>query len=142
MNYKILVDGEWVLGTPADGEWCKAEVATNTWQEQRYFEPEDKITITVDLSAEQAALGEAVSYTVTFSEPITIPTIVPISVSDRNGKHITNIGCAVANGTATGSFTMPHAGDFTVTNEAINYHRKLITQKLELVEQPWLRVYQ
>ena len=40
MNTRILKDGEWVYGTPVNGEWYQLEVATGAWQESRYFEPE------------------------------------------------------------------------------------------------------
>lgn len=102
----------------------------------------EPIMVTVDLSEEQCKLGTSIDYTITFSQPITVPFVVPISVSDRNGNHITNIGCTVTNGIATGSFTMAVAGDFTVTDEAINYHHTVLAAPLKLVEQPWLRVYQ
>ena len=133
VNEEDLVSGD-IYRTPSG----------NGWIEQPYSVVEEvkPITVTVALSETQCALGTLVNYNITFSEAITVPFIVPISVSDRNGSHITNIGCTVTSGVATGSFTMDRAGDFTVTNEAINYHHTVIEAPLELTEQPWLRVYQ
>lgn len=39
MNTKILVDGEWVLGEPIEGEYYKKEVYPNVWQKERYIKP-------------------------------------------------------------------------------------------------------
>ena len=102
----------------------------------------DFIGIQFNLSKTQCGVGESVDFEVQFSRPITVPQVVPISVSDRNGNHVTNIGISIVDGRAVGRFTPPHAGDFTVTNEAINYHRVLIDAELQLISQPWLRVYQ
>ena len=145
---KIKVDGIWVYGIPAIDEWYKQEVATGVWQEQRNvekaIEPEElpPILITVDLSTYSCKIGEAIGYTITFSEAVTVPFIVPISVTDRNGNHVTNIGCTVTDGVATGEFTLEEAGDFTVTDEAINYHHTVITAPLKMTSEFWLRVYQ
>jgi len=100
------------------------------------------IKVVVLLSHQQCEIGTVVSYTITFSEPITIVSVVPISISDRNGDHVTNIGCTIVDGEASGTFMMDRAGDFTVTNEDINFHKSTITTELELTNQPWLRVYQ
>lgn len=152
-----LVNGNWVETTqeelvngdvyriPIGGKVINDVLTGNGWEQKTYQTPSaepDPIMVTVALSETQCALGEPITYTITFSEAITVPFIVPISVSDRNGNHITNIGCTVTDGAASGSFTMAQAGDFTVTNEAINYHHNAITESLKLVEQPWLRVYQ
>lgn len=126
---------------PVNGEWARYPNGVK----KEYYEQADTkepILVTVVLSKNQCLLGESVDYTITFDQPITVPYIVPISVSDRNNKHITNIGCTVQNGVATGSFIMGSAGDFTVTNEAINFHNTVIEAPLQLTEQPWLRVYQ
>lgn len=121
----------------------KTVLQTETHTVKEYqCEAVEPIIVNVDLSESQCKLGTSVDYTITFSQPITVPFVVPISVSDRNGNHITNIGCNVVDGVAIGSFTMAVAGDFTVTDEAINYHHTVITAPLELAEQPWLRVYQ
>lgn len=150
MRQQIKIDDVWVEGAPEINEWCRQQVGVfpngdPIWQEQRHTEQAIEvgpIIVTVDLSEAQCKLGAAVNYTITFSQPITVPLVVPISVSDRNGKHITNIGCDVTNGLAEGSFIMAVAGDFTVTDEAINFHHTVIAAPLKLTEQPWLRVYQ
>lgn len=146
MITKIYVNGEWVEGEPTqDGQ--KYRVYLNETPESGYSELTYKvdalepIMVTVSLDKSQCEIGTAVNYDISFSEPITVPFIVPISVSDRNGNHIRNIGCSVTDGVATGSFTMNESGDFTVTDEAINYHHTVIERPLKLVEQPWLRVY-
>lgn len=129
---------------PLDREWCAVIDGTRVTKKQYvpHSTPVDPIMVAVSLSEAQCSLGTEVGYTITFSQPITVPFVVPISVSDRNGNHITNIGCNVVDGVANGSFTMAVAGDFTVTDEAINYHHTVITAPLKLAEQPWLRVYQ
>ncbi len=143
-----LVNGEWVDCTQEDlidGDTYRISVGGGGWEQKTYQTPPEEVTpimVTVTLSETRCLLGTEIMYNITFSEAITVPFIVPISVSDRNGNHITNIGCTVTDGAATGSFTMDKAGDFTVTNEAINYHHTVIERPLELTEQPWLRVYQ
>lgn len=104
--------------------------------------PKPILGVSVTLSKYSCPVGTEVSYTVEFDQPITVPDIVPISITDRNGNHITNIGCTVTNGLSEGAFTMQSAGDFTVTNESINFHDTLIEARLMLKKQPWLRVYQ
>lgn len=139
-----LVDGD-TYRKPVGGQIIDGVLTGNGWEQKTYqTTPEEiaPIMLTVVLSKNQCLLGESIDYTINFSEPITVLFIVPISVTDRNGNHITNIGCTVTDGVATGSFTTAKAGDFTVTNEAINYHHTVIEAKLELTEQPWLRVYQ
>lgn len=148
-----LIDSEWVDCTepelnegdvyrvPVGGDISKG---TNGWHQRTFVteKQEESILLTVSLSEVSCLIGSAVDYEITFSESISVPYIVPISVSDRNGNHVTNIGCSVKDGKATGSFKLDSAGDFTVTNEAINFHNSLITKKLKLTSQPWLRVYQ
>lgn len=104
--------------------------------------PTSTIGVTVVLSKTQCKLGESVAYAISFDQPITVPFVVPISIIDRNGDHVTNIGCTVTDGSASGSLIMPRAGDFTVTDEAINFHHETIKTPLKLTKQPWLRVYQ
>ena len=100
------------------------------------------ITLTVTLDKYQCKIGEEVNYTIEFSKPLTVADIVPISVTDRQGNHITNIGCTIKDGKASGSFSMLVAGDFTVTNESINFHKISIDSQLEIANEFWLRVYQ
>ncbi|MCP4060773.1 MAG: hypothetical protein GY820_35105 [Gammaproteobacteria bacterium] len=100
------------------------------------------IDITVTLSDDSCLIGAPIEYLIEFSENVTVPGIVPISITDRNGNHVTNIGCSIKDGKASGTFTMGKAGDFTVTDEAINYHKAAIIADLRLTSQPWLRVYQ
>ena len=142
-----LINGNWEETTQEElvgGDVYRIPVGQGGWEQKIYITPVEEtiITLTVALSETQCTLGTPINYTVTFSENITVPFVVPISVSDRNGNHITNIGCTVTDGVATGTFTMDRAGDFTITNEAINYHHTVIEATLELDEQPWLRVYQ
>jgi len=135
-----LVDLDWVLVR----ETINGKIKEKRKQHHKVISLDviEPILVTVELSESQCKLGAEVHYTITFDQPITVPFIVPISVSDRNGNHITNIGCTVTDGVATGSFTMAVAGDFTVTDEAINYHHTVITAPLKLAKKPWLRVYQ
>ena len=129
----ILVESEYVeLGYIYDG-------GTGKFSEPVKPEP---ITLTVTLDKYQCKIGGTVNYTIDFSENITIPDVVPISVTDRQGKHITNIGCKITDGKATGSFSMSVAGDFTVTNESINFHKISIDTELKIANEFWLRVYQ
>ena len=100
------------------------------------------ITLTVTLDKYQCKIGEEVNYTIEFSKPLTVDYIVPISVTDRQGNHITNIGCTIKDGKASGSFSMLVAGDFTVTNESINFHKIAIDTELKIANEFWLRVYQ
>jgi hypothetical protein len=144
MIIEVFEGDSWIKREPSQGEKYRVIVngqieLVSFWNESLKESP---IMVTVSLSKERCTVGELVDYTIDFSEPITVQDVVPISVSDRNGNHVTNIGCTVIDGSASGSFIMEKAGDFTVTNEAINYHRKQINAVLELTEQPWLRVYQ
>lgn len=148
---KILhIDGHWLTEAAEIGETIlvtngeKAKGGDYAGHTEVYTEKAEEAPIEVDLtlSTEQCAVGETVTYDITFSENITVPVKVPISVFDRNGQHVTNIGCDVTDGKSSGSFVMQSAGDFTVTDEAINYHRKVIDKELKLKVQPWLRVYQ
>ena len=141
---KDLLDGD-TYRKPVGGKMVDGVLVGNGWEQKVYLAPEPEIaeiTLTVILSAYQCKLGDPIDYDITFSEDITVPFIVPISVSDRNGNHVTNIGCTVTNGKSVGTFIMPSTGDFTVTNEAINYHHTVIEAPLKLTSQPWLRVYQ
>ncbi len=49
MKTRILKDGVWVDGTPADGEWYQLEVAAGVWQESRYSEPDPEVVL-IDIS--------------------------------------------------------------------------------------------
>ena len=147
---QVYRQGEWVDAVESDlqdGEKIRilyGGVLSAHYVESIYKtpeEPEQIISVTVTLDKSSCLIGDTVAYTVTFSEPITINDVVPISVIDRNGVHVSNIGCNVNNGVATGTFNTNKAGDYTVTNEAINFHKNLIAANLVLTEQPWLRVY-
>ena len=150
MRTQIKNNDVWVNGKPKLNEWFRKQVGTLSdgnaiWQEQRNIKAvptNPAITLTVTLDKYQCSVGDTVNYTIDFSESITAPSIVPISVTDRQGKHITNIGCTITDGKATGSFSMPVAGDFTVTNESINFHKISIGTELEIANDFWLRVYQ
>lgn len=111
------------------------------------------VNVTLDKNSAKLVNGVVtVNYTIEFSEPIVSPVNVdvPISVTDRNGLHVDNIGLSVTANTPTteftGSFSIEKRGDFTVTDEAINFHEStnmnIIARKLKLVKQPWLRIYQ
>lgn len=133
--YRVAVGGKLVNG----------KLVNNGWEQKQHYTPEpaiEPVEITVELSAYQCKLGATIDYTITFSQSITVDGVVPISISDRNGNHVMNIGCIVNKGKSSGSFTMSNTGDFTVTNKAINFHKKSIMSELVLTEQPWLRVYQ
>ncbi len=141
-------DGDrWSKGEPVDGEWV-AYIGADGGRIETYFNRElspsrePTAYITVTLSDTSCLVGTPIEYLIEFSEDITVPGIVPISITDRDGNHVTNIGCSIENGKASGSFTMGKAGDFTVTDKAINYHKTAIIADLKLISQPWLRVYQ
>lgn len=143
-----LIEEIWVDCTQEDlivGDTYRISLNGLGWQIRKYTaeaEAPDPIMVTVSLDKTNCAVGDTVNYDITFSESITVPYIVPISVSDRNGNHVTNIGCTVTDGSATGLFAIERAGDFTVTDEAINFHHTVIEAPLKLTNQPWLRVYQ
>ena len=134
---------------PKAGEWSRVTDSENT-KFVKYCQHVDRtpkktvepITLTVTLDKYQCKIGEEVNYTIEFSKPLSVDDIVPISVTDRQGKHITNIGCTITDGKASGLFSMPVAGDFTVTNESINFHKISIDSQLEIANEFWLRVYQ
>lgn len=48
MSTRILKNGEWIDGTPTDGEWYQLEVVEGVWQEARYNEPEPE-TLLIDI---------------------------------------------------------------------------------------------
>ena len=119
------------------------------------IEVKEPILVTVFLdrnSAKLVAGGVLINYTITFGEPIEslIDMDIPISITDRNGDHVDNIGLSIIANTPKeefkGSFVIDKRGDFTVTDEAINFHEStgmnLIPKPLKLTNQPWLRVYQ
>jgi len=148
LTIEVIEDGRPVNPSrePVSGDWIRVTNGKSR-REYEYQEPtpaveEDAIILTVTLGKDIAQVGEPVNYTIEFSEPITVPGIVPISVSDRNGMHVTNIGTEIRAGVASGTFIMDRAGDFTVTEEAINFHKGRIPRKLKLGNLVWLRVYQ
>lgn len=111
------------------------------------------VTVTLDKTSAKLVNGEAiVNYTIEFDEPIESPIAitVPISITDRNNMHVDNIGLDIEANLPTkifsGSFAIEKRGDFTVTDEAINFHEStgmnIINRPLKLIKQPWLRVYQ
>jgi hypothetical protein len=115
----------------------------------------EPIFVYVSLSETSAKLIDdtvSVGYTIKFSEDIESPVDinVPISITDRNGDHVDNVGLYIPANTPTsefaGEFATNKRGDFTVTNDAINFHEStgmnIINRKLILATQPWLRVYQ
>ena len=140
-----LTNGLWVECNEEDllvGDTYRINVGGG-WEQKKYPKQDlDPIIVTVTLSKYKCLLGDSVEYSINFSEPLTVDQIVPISVTDRNGDHVTNIGCSVNNGVSSGSFTMTETGDFTVTNESINYHSSSIPVKLKIDKEFWLRVYQ
>ncbi len=121
---------------------CGESVSVGDKYSNGIFEKVKVIDVTVTLSDDSCLIGTPIEYLIEFSESVTVPGIVPISITDRNGNHVTNIGCSIKSGKANGSFTMDKAGDFTVTDKAINYHKTAIIADLKLTSQPWLRVYQ
>ena len=128
--------------TPITGDWVELNGKRYQYNEPVIIAPVEPITLTVTLDKYQCKIGEEVNYTIEFSKPLTVDYIVPISVTDRQGNHITNIGCTIKDGKASGSFSMSVAGDFTVTNESINFHEIAIDTELKIANEFWLRVYQ
>ena len=128
---------------PVDLEWARFPSGVKKQYSKPVAEESiQAIILDVTLDKYQCLVGDNVNYTIDFSESITVASIVPISVTDRQGRHITNIGCTITDGKAKGSFSMPVAGDFTVTNESINFHKISIGTELKIANDFWLRVYQ
>lgn len=99
------------------------------------------IALTISVDKNVAAVGEAVSYTGTFTPAFDIP-IVPLSLLNRDGLHVKNAGISVVNGQASGTFTFDRSGDYIINSVGINHWKDIFKINIDLAEDVVIRVYE
>lgn len=67
MNTRILKDGAWVEGTPAEGEWYQLEVSPNVWQESRYTKPVEPLLIDIVVTSIDGVIQTAEDFETTIA---------------------------------------------------------------------------
>ena len=88
MRTRILIDGEWVDGQPAIGEWYQKEVgASNSgqiiWSEQHYYEPTTNI-IDITVTSIDNTIQTTENFSSTIVEQGTVFTVNgTLSIPDR-----------------------------------------------------------
>lgn len=119
-----LVNGEWVDVNESDlvnGDIYRISIGGG-WQQQVYQEPEPVINITMTGDKAVMTLGDTLNFTVSFDDK-TFTDHVTISVTDRDGLQVDNIGIEMVNGECSnGTYTPVKSLDYFVTNEGINFY--------------------
>lgn len=106
------------------------------------IENSDEITnisliITVDKT--DVDVGEAVTYSGSFDPPLDIPRI-PLSLVDREGKHVKNVKVSSVSGIVSGTFKFDKSGDYRITNSGINHHKHIFKTNIKLQDEILIRV--
>jgi len=103
--------------------------------------PLDYIDLEVAVDKHQYAIGEIITFTGEFSDKSLNISIVPITILDRNGRHVDNIGVEVKEGLISGAVKFNKPGDYYISHEGINYHKNIIPIELRLKKEVSFRVY-
>lgn len=106
-----------------------------------YIEPSTYIDLEVAVDKSQYKIGEIITFTGEFSDDSLNIPIVPITILDRNGQHVDNIGVEVKDGLINGAVKFNKPGDYYITNKGINYHKNLLPIELRLKKEVSFRVY-
>jgi len=68
MRTRILVNGVWVEGTPAEGEWYQLEVAEDVWQESRYTKSVEPLLIDIVVTSIDGVIQTTEDFSTTIVE--------------------------------------------------------------------------
>lgn len=120
-----LENGLWV---PVDqsnliaGDIYRIPVGNGGWQQQAYQNPTPVINVTMTGDKTVMTIGDTLNFTVSFDDK-TFNGHVTISVTNRIGYQVDNIGIEMLNGEcSTGIYTPVKSLDYFVTNNGINFH--------------------
>ena len=143
INQVLDSDGNWIDGSPTEeGQEYRVQIPVGEgfgYEYRKHSTISSTLEITVVFDSELCTIEHVVLYTITLGEPLNID-VFPLSIMDRNGNHVTNLACKVTDGQGSGTVAFDSAGDYTVTNNGLNYHHNVLTQDLVLTTQPWIRV--
>jgi len=103
--------------------------------------PPPYIELTVSVDKSQYKVGELITFTGEFNDKSLSIPIIPISVLNRDGQHVDNIGVQVNKGVISGSAKFDKTGDFYINNKGINFHKNVIPIELKLLREIMFRVY-
>jgi hypothetical protein len=91
------------------------------------------VEVEFSLSTSLAAVGQEITYIVRTDPTINKPdAIIPLSITDRNGQHVGNIGLVFENGIAQGAVSFSKTGDYYITEEAINFHADMLGTTIKI----------
>jgi hypothetical protein len=91
------------------------------------------VEIEISLSTSLAVVGQEITYIIRTDPAINRPaTTIALSISDRNGQHVGNIGIVFIEGIAQGVVSFSKTGDYYITEEAINFHASTLGTTIKI----------
>ncbi len=130
MRTRILKDGVWVEGTPADGEWYQLEVAPNVWQESRYTKPVEPLLIDIVVTSIDGVIqttedfattivGQGSQFTV--NGTLAIPDrIFTLPIKNTSTGELLFFTAKVVNGAFSVNITLNKNSQYQYTNTECN----------------------
>mgnify|MGYP003121586299 CR=1 FL=1 len=131
MNTRILKDGVWVDGTPANGEWYQLEVASGVWQESRYNEPvPEQLLIDIVVTSIDGALQTSEDFATTIvtqgnqftvNGTLAIPNrIFTLPIKNTSTGELLFFTASVVNGEFSVTITLNKNSQYQYTNTECN----------------------
>ena len=104
------------------------------------IEPPKYLMLSVSVDKTQYKVNDIVKFEGVFENDSVNIQDLPITILDRDGKHVDNIAVNVVNGVISGEVTFDKTGDYYITHRGINFHRDVFTAELILETEIKFRV--